>query len=423
VRDATGRLANYVGVFRNVTRERQIEEQFRQAQKMEAVGRLAGGVAHDFNNLLTIISGRCQLLLHRLGRDNPHSHELDLVLKTSHRAAALTRQLLAFSRKQVLSMQVLSLNTVVASIEKMLRPLIGEDIELVTILDPALGCVKADPGQIEQVIVNLAVNSRDAMPRGGRLTIETANVGPTSGLPAGAAPGPHVMLAVSDSGAGMDPGTLSHIFEPFFTTKGVERGTGLGLSTVYGIVKQSGGEISVESEPGRGTQFRIYLPRVEERVEPAALATLGAGRRRGMETILLVEDEPEVRRLIREFLEADGYTVLEAADGIDALRIVAEHTGPVPLIITDVVMPQIDGRNLVQRLRALRPDIRALYMSGYTDDAILRYGVLTAEAAFLHKPFATEALLRQVRVLLDGGSPGDRAAAGILPQAVPRGAR
>jgi PAS domain S-box-containing protein len=416
VRDAAGRLVNYVGVLRDVTRERRIEEQLRQSQKMEAVGRLAGGVAHDFNNLLTIISGRAELLLQRLGRDNPLSHELDLVLKTSHRAAALTRQLLAFSRKQVLSMQVLDVNAVVINIERMLRRLIGEDIELATALDPGLGRVKADPGQLEQVIMNLAVNARDAMPRGGHLRIETGNVDPAGGgLPTGAAPGPHVLLSVSDDGCGMDRDTRARIFEPFFTTKDVNAGTGLGLATVYGIVKQSGGDIAVDSEPGQGTRFRIYLPRVEEPASSARPGAPGAARG-GRETILLVEDEPDVRSLAREFLESAGYSVLEATGGGEALSIAGEHAGPIDLVITDVVMPEIDGRKLIERLRGLRPDTKSLYMSGYTDDAILRYGVLTAEMALLQKPFTAEALIRKVRALLDAGpapvGAGARPAAG-----------
>jgi PAS domain S-box-containing protein len=413
VRDTSGQLANYVGLLRDVTHERQIEEQFRQSQKMEAVGRLAGGVAHDFNNLLTVISGRCQLLLHRLGRDNAVSHDIDLILKTANRAASLTRQLLAFSRKQVLSMQVLDLNAVVTNLQKMLRPLIGEDIELVTSLDPALGRVKADPGQIEQVVVNLAVNARDAMPRAGRITIETANADATDpALPVGAGPGPWVRLTMSDTGDGMDAETMSHIFEPFFTTKGVEKGTGLGLSTVYGIVKQSGGEVVVESQVGQGARFRVYLPRVDETMEPVDRPAAPASRG-GKETILLVEDEPDVRVLTRELLESEGYTVLEASSAGEALRMAAAHTARIHLVLTDVVMPQMDGRQLVERLRTMRSEIASLYMSGYTEDAVLRYGVMSAQTAFLGKPFTADALTRKVRAVLDAARRADEAPAGV----------
>jgi PAS domain S-box-containing protein len=402
VRDAGGRLVNYVQLLRDVTREKQIEDQLRQSQKMEAVGRLAGGVAHDFNNLLTIIMGRGQLLLARLEADSPLKPDVDLVLKTADRAAALTRQLLAFSRKQVLAMTVLDLNVVVGNMEQMLRRLIGEDVELVTTLAPGLGRVKADPGQIEQVIMNLAVNSRDAMPRGGRLTIETADVADPSGqLPAGARPGPHVMLAIADTGCGMDAATISRVFEPFFTTKGVDKGTGLGLSTVYGIVKQSGGEVVVESEPGVGSRFRVYLPRVEETAAAVRPTTASPAVRRGHETILLAEDEPEVRDLVRQILDMNGYVVLEAADGSEALRIAAEYSAPIHLTITDVVMRQIGGVSLAQQMRALRPETKILYMSGYTNEAVIRHGVLGHDTVLMQKPFTAEALIQQVREILD----------------------
>jgi len=402
VRDASGRLVNYVQLLRDVTHEKQMEEQLRQSQKMEAVGQLAGGVAHDFNNLLTIILGRGELLLTRLEPESPMKQDVDLVLKTAHRAAALTRQLLAFSRKQVLAMTVLDLNAVVGNMEQMLRRLIGEDIELVTTLAPGLGRVKADPGQMEQVLMNLAVNSRDAMPRGGQLTIETADVADPSGrLPAGARSGPHVMLAITDTGCGMDATTMSRVFEPFFTTKEVDKGTGLGLSTVYGIVKQSGGEVTVGSEPGAGTQFRIYLPRVEETAAASRPMSAGPDSLRGHETILLVEDEPEVRDLVRHILDMSGYTVLEAADGSEALRIGASHSAPIHLIVTDVVMRQIGGASLGQQMRGLRPETRILYMSGYTDDAVIRHGVPGHDTDLLQKPFTAEALIRKVREVLD----------------------
>ncbi len=404
VRDASGRPVNYVAVSRDVTHERQMEAQLRQAQKMEAMGRLAGGVAHDFNNLLTVITGRSELLLGRLGDGNPLARDVDLILKTGHRAAALTRQLLAFSRKQVLVPRVLELNSVVANLEKMLRRLIGEDVELITVPGASLGRVKADPGQIEQVIMNLAVNARDAMPLGGRLTIETANVDLDEAharAHAGTRPGSYVMLRASDTGCGMDADTVSRIFEPFFTTKGPDRGTGLGLSTVYGIVKQSDGDVSVESELGRGTTFRIYLPRVEEAVSAVEAAPARAGPSRGSETILLVEDEAGVRELAREILRMNGYTVLEAADGGEGLRIGERHAGPIHLLMTDVVMPRMGGRELAQRLARRRPDMRVLYMSGYTDDATLPHGVIEADTAFLQKPFAAGTLARKVREVLD----------------------
>lgn len=398
VLDASGRLANYVGVMRDVTSEKQIEEELRQSQKMEAVGQLAGGVAHDFNNLLTVITGRCELMVHRLGRGHQLGQELELILTTAHRAAALTRQLLAFSHKQVLATQVLDLNTVVVDMQRMLHRLIGEDVELVTALDPTLGCVRADQGQMEQVLLNLVLNSRDAMPQGGRLIIETANA--VEGGPGrSAGPGAWIMMAVSDTGCGMDNETRTRIFEPFFTTKGVDRGTGLGLSTVHGIVKQSGGHISVDSELGQGARFRIYLPRVEA-LRPAEPAPARVQLRHGQGTVLLVEDDPAVRSLGREILETSGYRVLEAADGGEALRIGAQHPGRIDLAITDVVMPRMGGRHVVERLGSLRPETRILYISGYTDDTVLRHGVAKAEAAFLQKPFTADALTRKVQEVL-----------------------
>ena len=399
VLDAAGHVANYVGVMRDVTSENQLKEELRQSQKMEAVGRLAGGVAHDFNNLLTVITGRCELMVHRLGRSHKLSQELELILTTAHRAAALTRQLLAFSHKHVLTTQVLDLNSVVVNMQKMLHRLIGEDIELVTVLDPALGCVHADQGQIEQVILNLVLNSRDAMPQGGRLTIETANA-ESEAWPPGTGTGPCVVLTVSDNGCGMDTETRSRVFEPFFTTKGVERGTGLGLSTVYGIVKQGGGQISVDSEPGKGARFRIYMQRVDA-PRPAEPAPPGVRLRRGQGTVLLVEDDPAVRSLSREILEMSGYLVLEAADGADALRIGAQHPGRIELVITDVVMPHMGGRHVAERLQILRPETKILYMSGYTDDTVLRHGVAKAGAAFLQKPFTADALTRKVQEALE----------------------
>ena len=382
----------------------QTQEQLTQARKMEAVGRLAGGIAHDFNNLLTVLIGRSQLLLRRLGAEDPVRADIELMEHTADRAADLTRQLLAFSRKQVLQPSVLDLNVVVANLAEMLRRLIGEDIALVTALDPALSHVKADPGQIEQIVMNLAANARDAMSKGGRLTLETAN----AELDAAYArrhvevrPGPYVMLAVSDTGLGMSPETLTHIFEPFFTTKGPGQGTGLGLATVYGIVKQSDGHIWVYSEPGRGTTFKIYLPRVEEAVDPSVARPRLPEPARGHETILLVEDEPAVRDLARDVLRAHGYTVLEARHGREALLISERHSGPIHLMLTDVVMPEMSGRELANRLASLRPTMPVIYMSGYTDAAVVHHGVLDPGTTFLQKPFTPDALARKMRQVLD----------------------
>lgn len=387
---------------------RRSEEQFRQAQKMEAIGQLAGGVAHDFNNLLTIINGYSDLLLNGiLGPQDAAREAVDEIRKASQRASTLTRQLLAFSRRQVLAPQVLVLNSIVQDMDKMLRRLIGEDIQLTTGLAADLGTVKADPGQIEQVLLNLAVNARDAMPQGGRITIETANVLLDETYAAShpeVRPGSFVMLAVTDTGCGMDAATQVRIFEPFFTTKGAGKGTGLGLATVYGIVKQSGGSIYVYSEAGRGTSFKIYLPRVEEAVaapvRPAAAPTPQT-RAGGQETLLVVEDDDAVRALTRTVLRGKSYNVIEAIDADEALRWVEEHSEPIHLLVTDVVMPGMSGRALAERLTELRPELKVLYVSGYTDDAVVRHGLLEAEIAFLQKPFTPDALARKVRELLD----------------------
>jgi signal transduction histidine kinase/CheY-like chemotaxis protein len=384
------------------------QDQLTQASKMEAVGRLAGGVAHDFNNLLTVMMGRTDLLLENMDHGDPRRPAIELIQKTTSRAADLTRQLLAFSRKQVLRPAVLDLNAAVANVSEMLRRLIGEDITLVTALAPALGQVKADPGQIEQVIMNLAVNARDAMPHGGRLTLETANVELDAGYARkhlGARPGPHVMLALSDTGVGMDAATQARIFEPFFTTKGPDKGTGLGLATVYGIVKQSDGNIWVYSEPGRGTTFKIYLPRVEEAALPAPSIATSGRPPRGMETILLVEDEEAVRDLARDVLRTRGYTVVEASDASEALRICERHPGAIEMVLTDVVMPGMTGRDLADRLALLRPAIKVLYMSGYTDNAVIHHGVLDAGTVFLQKPFTPAVLAHKVREVLDARVP------------------
>ncbi len=383
---------------------RRSEEQLRQAQKMEAIGRLAGGVAHDFNNLLTAVMGYSEFLLNEFPWDDQRRRYLQEIYNTAERAASLTRQLLAFSRKQVLQPRVVNMNAILASVEKMLRRLIGEDIDLVTVQEPQLGAVKVDPSQIEQVILNLAINARDAMPHGGKLTLETSNVHLDEDYArrhAGVRPGRYVMLAVSDTGSGMDAETRSRIFEPFFTTKRHGKGTGLGLATVYGIVKQSGGHIWVYSEPGRGTTFKIYFPRVEEKAESVDAGAGVAQTLQGTETILLVEDEEVVRDVASRILDHYGYTVLEARSGAQALRICEEHKGPIHLLVTDVVMPQMSGRQLAEQLAELRPQIKVLYVSGYTDNAIVHHGVLEEGTAFLGKPFTPEALARKVREVLD----------------------
>ena len=407
-----GEIIGYVGTITDITERkqaeealRQSEEQLRQAQKMEAVGRLAGGVAHDFNNLLMVMRGYGELLLNQLDANDPLRRNAEEIQKAAERATALTQQLLAFSRKQVLQPKVLDLNAVVTEVEKMLRRLIGEDIELTAVLDLALGRVKADPGQIEQIILNLAVNARDAMPQGGRLTLKTANVTLDQAYVRqhlGATPGPYVLLAVSDTGVGMDAETRSHIFEPFFTTKGAGKGTGLGLSTVYGIVKQSGGTIWVESAPGRGTTFEIYLPLVEEATANGELhPALPPPTPGGTETILVVEDEMSVRKLAAEFLGSNGYRVLEAQDGAEALQVCEEHRAPIHLLLTDVVMPGMSGRELAVRLVGARPEMKVIYVSGYTDDAIVQHGVREEGTVFLQKPFSLDALARTVREALD----------------------
>ena len=402
-KDPAGQVLHYEWSVADITERKRLESELRQAQKLEAIGQLAGGVAHDFNNLLTVITGRSHLALGQLPADHIIRRHIELIQTTAERAAALTRQLLAFSRKQVLEPKVLDVNAVVMGVAPMLRRLIGEDLELVTVPAPDLGRVKADPSQLEQVIVNLAVNARDAMPQGGTLTIETGNVeldeAYTRRHP-GANAGRFVMLAVSDTGHGMDAAVKARIFEPFFTTKDPGKGTGLGLATVFGIVKQSGGSIGVYSEPGQGTTFKVYLPRVDEAVDRTATAaapTLG----RGSETILLVEDDDEVRALTRETLDGHGYAVIPAGDPVEALRLAGSHSGPIHLLVTDVVLPQLSGRGLAERLAPEHRDLRVLYMSGYTDDAIVRHGMLEEGTAFLQKPFTPHTLLRKVREVLD----------------------
>jgi PAS domain S-box-containing protein len=404
VRDASGRLVNYVAVKHDVTNEMRLERQLMQAQKMEAVGRLAGGVAHDFNNLLGVITGYGEMTLRKLREEDPLRGKVDQILKAADRAAGLTRQLLAFSRQQVLQPKIVDLNDLVSNVEKMLRRLIGEDIDLATSLDSALGSVRADPGQIEQVLMNLAVNARDAMPDGGRLTIQTQNVELGPGDAAHRPPtraGLYVMLVVTDTGTGMDAETLSHLFEPFFTTKDLGKGTGLGLSTVYGIVKQSDGYIWCESEVGKGTTFRIHLPRVDEDV-PRKRPTVTPGLAHGTETILLIEDDPSLRDLVGEILEGAGYTVLVADNGPKALQLSEEFAGAIHLIVTDVIMPGPTGRHTAETIKATRSEVKILFMSGYTSEAIAKHGVLSPGARFLGKPFSTEDLLRKIREVLDG---------------------
>jgi PAS domain S-box-containing protein len=404
VRDKNGEIVNYVAVQRDVTHELQLEEQYHQAQKMEAIGRLTGGIAHDFNNLLTAINGFAELLHVRLSPNNPHRKLADHILDSGQRATDLVKQLLAFSRKQIIEPRVLDLNGVVVKMDKMLRRIIGEDLEMVTLLASGLWPVKVDPAQIEQVIINLAVNARDAMPKGGKLTIETANVVLDDNYVAAhleAQPGEHVLLTISDTGSGMSDEVQAHIFEPFFTTKEQGKGTGLGLATVFGIIKQSGGNIQVYSEEGLGTTFKIYLPRAEE----VSLATTQSDQAgdipRGTETVLLAEDEATVRNLTAELLRTQGYTVLEADNGEEGLRLAQEHRETIQLLLTDVVMPQMGGKELARRLRAIHPEIKILFVSGYTDDAIVHHGVLESEVAFIQKPFSAVTLARKVRDVLD----------------------
>ena len=401
--DASGKATRMEGVAREITDQKRLEEQLRQAQKMEAVGRLAGGVAHDFNNLLGVILGYAELLLRRSDTNEAQRAKLTEIVKASDRATSLTRQLLAFSRKQVLEPTSLDLNALLSDVGKMIARLIGEDIRIVVLPAEDLGPVVADRGQLEQVVMNLAVNARDAMPQGGTLTFETRNVElDDAAAPAGAPIGSYVMLAVRDTGAGMDPLILSHIFEPFFTTKGQGKGTGLGLATVYGIVTQSGGHIRVESEPGKGTTFRVYLPRVDEAVLPSPTPAVRDTEHGSGTMILLVEDDDALRALARELLEANGYQLLVAADAEEALAVAAAHGGAIDVLLTDVVMPGMDGRALADRLLALRPQMKVLFMSGYTDDAVSHRGVLDPGTRLLRKPFTEKALTEKLREALAG---------------------
>ena len=400
--DADGRLEKVIHIATDITEQKRTEAELRESQKMDAIGRLAGGVAHDFNNMLGIINGYAELLLMKLKEDDPLCREILQILKAGNRAADLTRQLLAFSRKSIVQPRVISFNTIVSGMEKMLRRLIGEDILMVFETVADLGHVKADPGLIEQVILNLVVNSRDAMPRGGRLTIETRNVeldGTFSQRHVSVTPGPYVMLAVSDTGAGMDEATRERIFEPFFTTKEKGKGTGLGLSMVYGIVKQNKGCIWVYSEPGQGTAFKIYLPGIAEAVDAEIVLTEPAAR--GTETLLIVEDEEAVCALVKQILLSAGYQVLTAINGGEALMLLERRKEPVHLLLTDVVMPGMSGRELADRLLKIHPEMKVLFMSGYTDNAIVHHGVLDPGAHFIGKPFTMTAVQRKVREVLD----------------------
>jgi PAS domain S-box-containing protein len=405
VKDSAGRILNYVAVKHDITEHLHLAEQLQQAQKMESVGRLAGGVAHDFNNLLTAIIGNAQMALTDLNKESPLYEFLEEIRGAGERAAMLTRQLLAFSRKQIFKPEVVNLNEVIPAIGSILKRLIGEDIVFKTVLAPELGQVEADEGQIEQVIMNLAVNARDAMPEGGQLTIETADVELDDEYAAAhvsVTPGPYVMVSVSDSGIGISSEIKAKIFDPFFTTKEKDKGTGLGLSTVYGIVKQSKGNIWVYSELGQGTTFKIYLPRIDRGVEEGQGKELKSDARSGSETVLVVEDEESVRTLAQVILQRVGYKVLPAKDGREALEIFESQGDPIDLLLTDVIMPGMNGRELAERLTRVQPGIKVLYMSGYTDNSVVHRGILDKGVAFLQKPFTPKDLARKVREMLDG---------------------
>ncbi|GAB4442301.1 MAG: hypothetical protein Fur0044_38720 [Anaerolineae bacterium] len=411
IKNADGVITHFLAVKEDITERKRAEEtrakledQLRHAQKMESIGRLAGGVAHDFNNMLTVIQGYCALMQDQIPAGDPLLADLNQIRRASERASTLTRQLLAFSRQQVLAPTVLDLNELVANLQKMLGRLIGEDITLSTVLQPGLWSIIADPGQMEQVIMNLVVNARDAMPTGGQIILETDNVYVDASyaqthleVPIG----PCVLLVITDTGHGMDKPTLARIFEPFFTTKEQGKGTGLGLATVYGIVKQSGGHITVYSEPGQGTTFKIYLPATESPATPLTPPPTQPSTRTGTETILLVEDDEMVRHLVQRELQAEGYTVIEANAGDKALALVKQHEGEIDLLLTDVVMPQMSGRELAQQLKEFYPQLKVLFISGYTSDSVVRRGLLTAEIEFLPKPFSLGKLASKIREVLE----------------------
>ncbi len=414
LRDNDGEITHFISNDRDITERRRLEDQLQQAHKMDAIGRLAGGVAHDFNNLLMVISSYAELMLDSLAPQHPLRRNVDEIQKASRRAADLTRQLLAFGRKQMQTLQLLDLNSIIEEINKMLPRLIGEDIELEFVPGKKLGRVKADPVQIEQVLMNLAANARDAMPKGGKLAIETASVrldDPYVQAHSIVPPGDYVLLTVTDSGEGIAPEHLSHIFEPFYTTKEEGQGSGLGLATVYGIVKQNRGFIWVYTEPGMGTTFKIYLPRAKDaRVRPQASLPV-EGYSGGCETVLLAEDEPAVRQSTREFLGLNGYIVLEAKNGTDALAIAREYKGPIHLMITDVVMPQMGGARLAGELAAERPEMKVLFVSGYAETTVQRHGAIDVTTRFLQKPFSLRTLAHKIREVLDADMPALAAAA------------
>lgn len=411
IKNADGLITHFLAVKEDITARKQaeaaqikLEEQLRQSQKMESIGRLASGVAHDFNNLLTVILGYADLLQIKMSAKHPLGADLEQIKQAGERAATLTRQLLAFSRQQVLAPTILDLNSLVANLQKMLGRLIGENITLSTVLQPELWSITADPGQIEQVIMNLVVNARDAIPNNGKITIETSNLyldNSYAQTHIETPIGPCVMLAVTDTGYGMDKVTQAHIFEPFFTTKEQGKGTGLGLSTVYGIIKQSGGDITVYSEPGQGTTFKIYLPATEASAIPLSPPETQVVSHHNTETILLVEDDELLRNLVRQTLQAEGYTILEACSGEEALSLFKQHQGGIDLLLTDVVMPLMSGRELAEQLKAFYPKLHVLFISGYTHDTVVRHGLLPAEIEFLPKPFVLNNLITKVRKVLD----------------------
>ncbi len=416
LRDGEGRITHFISNDRDITDRRRLENQLQQAHKMDAIGRLAGGVAHDFNNLLMVISSYAELMLDSLAPQHPLRRNVDEIQKASRSAADLTRQLLAFGRKQMQSLQLLDLNRIIGDINKMLPRLIGEDIELVFVPGEKLGRVKADPVQIEQILMNLAANARDAMPKGGRLVIETASlrlddayIQEHSIVP----PGPYVLLTVTDSGSGIAPEHLSHIFEPFYTTKEEGKGTGLGLATVYGIVKQNSGFIWVYSEPGMGTTFKIYLPQTRQAKLALQPPVATEGSPRGCETLLLAEDEAAVRQSTHEFLSLSGYIVLEAKNGIEALALARAYNGVIDLMVTDVVMPQMGGARLAGELASDRPDMKVLFVSGYAETTFQHHGAIDVTTRFLQKPFSLKTLARKIREVLDEAQPARAAAASV----------